>query len=82
MTKSHFRLHTSNDNPFSELHFKILKYGPEFPDRFYSLVGARAFCTEFYGWYNGDSLRESECTPHSTFTTVAHPPFSTPVAAF
>jgi putative transposase len=28
------RPHTSNDNPFSEAHFKTLKYQPEFPSRF------------------------------------------------
>ncbi|TFB82130.1 transposase [Cryobacterium flavum] len=54
VTKSHSRPHTSNDNPFSESHFKILKYWPEFPDRFYSLAEARSFCTEFYDWYNGE----------------------------
>jgi putative transposase len=34
VTKSHSRPHTSNDNPFSEAHFKTLKYQPEFPSRF------------------------------------------------
>jgi putative transposase len=34
VTKTHSRPHTSNDNPFSESHFKTLKYRPEFPDRF------------------------------------------------
>ena len=32
ITKSHSRPHTSNDNPFSESHFKTLKYQPEFPE--------------------------------------------------
>jgi transposase InsO family protein len=31
VTKSHSRPHTSNDNPFSESHFKTLKYQPTFP---------------------------------------------------
>ena len=31
VTKSHSRPHTSNDNPFSESHFKTLKYQPQFP---------------------------------------------------
>lgn len=34
VTKSHSRPHTSNDNPFSESHFKTLKYQPQFPKRF------------------------------------------------
>jgi putative transposase len=31
VTRSHNRPHTSNDNPFSESHFKTLKYQPTFP---------------------------------------------------
>jgi putative transposase len=34
VTRSHNRPHTSNDNPFSESHFKTLKYQPQFPQRF------------------------------------------------
>jgi len=37
VTRSLSRPHVSNDNPFSESHFKTLKYCPEFPDRFGSL---------------------------------------------
>ena len=66
VTKSHSRPHTSNDNPFSESHFKILKYRPEFPDRFYSLAEARSFCTEFYAWYNGEH-RHSGIGMHTPF---------------
>ena len=32
--KTHSRPYTSTDNPYSEAHFKTLKYRPEFPDRF------------------------------------------------
>src|SRR5216683_5732770 len=32
--KTHSRPHVSNDNPYSEAHFKTLKYHPAFPDRF------------------------------------------------
>lgn len=46
------RPHNSNDNPFSESGFKIMKYQPEFPDRFGSLAEARAFCTPYFEWYN------------------------------
>jgi len=52
ITKSHSRPHTSNDNPYSEAHFKTLKYRPGFPARFGSLEDARAFCREFFAWYN------------------------------
>jgi putative transposase len=54
ITKSHSRPHVSNDNPFSEAHFKTLKYRPGFPSRFGSIEDARAFCRSFFGWYNGE----------------------------
>ena len=52
MTKTHSRPHVSNDNPFSESQFKTLKYRPEFPQRFGSIEDARAFCGDFFRWYN------------------------------
>ena len=52
VTKTHSRPHVSDDNPFSEAQFKTLKYRPEFPDRFGSLVDARGFCQVFFPWYN------------------------------
>jgi putative transposase len=52
VTKTHSRPHVSNDNPFSESQFKTLKYRPDFPARFGSLQDARAFCQEFFTWYN------------------------------
>ena len=52
VTKTHSRPHVSNDNPFSEAHFKTLKYRPGFPDRFASMEEARAFCRTFFRWYN------------------------------
>jgi len=52
VTKSHSRPHTSNDNPYSESQLKTMKYRPEFPDRFGSVQDARAFCQQFFGWYN------------------------------
>ena len=54
VTKSHSRPHTSNDNPFSEAHFKTLKYQPEFPERFGCLEDAKDFCRRFFEWYNQD----------------------------
>lgn len=41
VTRSLSRPRVSNDNPFSESHFKTLKYCPAFPQRFGSLVDAR-----------------------------------------
>jgi transposase InsO family protein len=52
VTRSHSRPHTSNDNPYSEAHFKTLKYEPGFPENFGSLQDARAFCRSFFSWYN------------------------------
>jgi putative transposase len=52
VTKSHSRPHVSNDNPYSEAQFKTLKYRPGFPDRFASIEAARAFCRDFFRWYN------------------------------
>jgi putative transposase len=52
VTKTHSRPHVSNDNPFSEAHFKTLKYCPQFPDRFGSIEDGRAFGQVFFPWYN------------------------------
>jgi putative transposase len=52
VTKTHSRPYTSTDNPYSEAHFKTLKYRPEFPDRFDSIEHAREFCRGFFSWYN------------------------------
>jgi putative transposase len=53
VTKSHSRPYTSTDNPYSEAHFKTLKYRPGFPDRFDTLEQARAFCRQFFSYYHG-----------------------------
>ena len=52
VVKTHSRPHVSDDNPFSEAHFKTLKYRPGYPDRFGSIQDARSFCQEFFPWYN------------------------------
>ncbi len=52
VTKTHTRPYTSNHNPFSEAHFKTVKYRPDFPDRFGSLQDARAWARPFFDWYN------------------------------
>jgi putative transposase len=52
VVKSHSRPHVSNDHPFSEAAFKTLKYRPSYPDRFGSLIDARAWARPFFHWYN------------------------------
>jgi putative transposase len=52
VTKTHSRPYTADDNPYSEAHFKTLKYRPDFPDRFGSLQDARAWARPFFHWYN------------------------------
>jgi len=52
--KTHSRPHVSDDNPFSESHFKTLKYRPDFPSRFGCIEDARAFCRAFFAWYNAE----------------------------
>ena len=54
ITKSHSRPYTSTDNPFSESHFRTMKYRPEFPDRFGCIQDARAFGRTFFHWNNFD----------------------------
>lgn len=52
VTKTHSRPYTSTDNPFSEAHFKTLKYRPDFPERFGSLLESRHFGRALFDWYN------------------------------
>jgi putative transposase len=43
-----------DDNPYSESHFKTLKYHPGFPDRFGSYEDAPAFVGPFFSWHNAE----------------------------
>jgi len=52
VTKTHSRPHVSNDNPYSESEFKTLKYRPDFPKCFGSLMDSRLFLKTFVTWYN------------------------------
>lgn len=54
ITKSLGRPQVSNDNPFSESHFKTLKYQPMFPKTFGCIEDARQFCAQFFDWYNNE----------------------------
>ena len=52
---SYSRPRVSDDNAFSESLFRTAKYRPEFPaNGFVDLEGARAWGTQFVGWYNVD----------------------------
>ena len=53
-TKTHSRPYTSNDNPYSEAHFKTLKYRPDFPERFGSFEHAETHCQGFFAYYNNE----------------------------
>jgi putative transposase len=52
VTKTHSRPYVSDDNPYSESQFRTLKYRPGFPDRFGCIQDSRAFCQQFFQWYN------------------------------
>ena len=54
VTKSHNRPHCSNDNPYSESHFRTLKYRPSFPGRFGCFEDAHSYCRRFFTWYNSE----------------------------
>src|ERR1017187_4898855 len=54
VTKSHSRPYVSDDNPYSESHFRTLKYRPDFPGRFGCIQDSRAFCQSFFAWYNDE----------------------------
>jgi putative transposase len=90
ITKTHSRPHVSNDNPYSEAQFKTLKYRPDFPARFDGIEAARAFCQDFFPWYNtqhrhaGLGLLTPEAvhygqaaTVHATRRQVLHAAYAT-----
>jgi putative transposase len=52
--QSFSRPHVSDDNPFQESHFKTMKYQPDYPGHFASVLHARAWLQEFIGWHNDD----------------------------
>jgi putative transposase len=59
VAKTHSRPRVSNDNPYSESHFKTMKYRPDFPDFFGSLEDARAWVRPFFDWYNQEHYHSS-----------------------
>jgi len=51
---SHSRPRVSNDNAFSEAHFKTLKTQPDYPAYFTGASHARSWCGDFIDWYNDE----------------------------
>jgi putative transposase len=54
VTPSKSRPRVSDDNPFSESHFKTAKYHPSYPDQFTDEEHSRAHFDRFFRWYNHD----------------------------
>lgn len=52
--RSYSRPRVSDDNPYSESCFHTIKYQPDYPGRFRDVSSARAWCDDFFGWYNRD----------------------------
>lgn len=50
--RSYSRPRVSDDNAFSEAHFRTLKYQPDYPGRFRDITHAREWCSTFFAWYN------------------------------
>ena len=61
VTKSHSRPRVSNDNPYSEAQFKTLKYRPDYPEFFDSLLHARSWAQGFFPWYNHEHKHSALC---------------------
>ena len=86
--KSHSRPHVSDDNPYSESQFKTLKYRPDFPERFGCIEDARAYCQQFFIWYNtmhrhsGIGLMSPSIVHHAQAKALTEQRASTLVTAF
>jgi putative transposase len=73
VTRSHSRPHVSDDNPFSEAHFKTLKYQPDYPESFGGSGHALAFHGRFFPWYNEEHHHSGigYVTPHQVHYGLA-----------
>jgi putative transposase len=58
INQSMSRPRVSNDNAFSEAHFRTAKYQPDYPGRFADIDGARAWFQDFFEWYNDQHHHE------------------------
>ncbi len=61
VTKSHSRPRVSNDNPYSEAQFKTMKYRPDYPAFFDSMLAARVWTQSFFQWYNHEHKHSALC---------------------
>jgi putative transposase len=52
VTKTHSRPHVSDDNPFSESHFRTMKYRPALPERYGCSEDACSIWGPLFDWYN------------------------------
>jgi putative transposase len=76
VARSYSRPRVSNDNPFSESHFKTLKYTPDYPGRFEDAEQARQWVRRFVPHYNdrpheGVALFTPSDVFHGRVATVA-----------
>jgi putative transposase len=53
-TRSFSRPQVSDDNAFSEAHFKTMKYQPDYPGKFAGEAHARGWLSPFFGWHNDE----------------------------
>lgn len=68
---SYSRPHVSNDNPFAESLFSVMKHRPWYPKRpFESIEEARAWVAEFVRWHNHDHRHSALkfVTPEQRYT--------------
>jgi transposase InsO family protein len=68
--RSFSRPHVSDDNAFSESHFKTMKYQPDYPGRFQGELHARGWLASFFGWHNEEHHHSGLAlfTPADVFT--------------
>jgi len=69
VARSHSRPHVSND---CEAAFKTLKYAPAFPASFGSLADARAFCEQFFAFYNHEHRHSGDRATHPRVGPLRH----------
>lgn len=56
VSQSLSRPRTSDDNPFSESHFKTIKYDGSFPNYFEGVAHAVSHFDQYLSWYNNDHM--------------------------
>lgn len=70
--QSFSRPYTSDDNPYSESHFKTFKYRAEFPDRFGCYEDALGHTRCFVPWYNDEHYHSGLCWLTPTAVHYGH----------